>query len=71
MQNPLLSEHRSALDSPAAHGMSAHEYLVAQARMEQAIMLGNLALRVAQRARTALRRAAIVLFGAPAKARRA
>ena len=71
MENPLLTQRRSALDLPAAHGLSSYEYTLAQARMQQALMLGNFALRVADRARAALRSAIIVLFGAPATQKRA
>ena len=71
MQNPLLSQRRSALDLPAAHGMNNYEWMVAKARMEQALMLGNATLRLAERTRVALRRAAIVLFGAPGTRERA
>ena len=45
--------------------------MLATVRMERAMMLGDAALRLADRARAALRRAAIVLFGAPAKQKRA
>ena len=55
----------------AVQGMSDYERMQATARMEQAMMLGDAALRVADRARAALRRAAIVLFGAPATQKRA
>ena len=71
MQNPLLTQRRSALDLPAAHGMSNYEWTLAKARMEQAMMLGDAALRVADRARAALRHAAVVLFGAPSTRNRA
>jgi len=71
MQNPLLSQRRSALDLPAAHGMNSYEWMLAKARMEQSLMLGNAALRIADRARAALRRAAIVLFGSPDREKRA
>jgi len=70
MQNPLLTQRRSALDLPAAHGMSDYEWTLAKTRMEQAMMLGNFALRVADRARAAMRSAAIVLFGSPASHKR-
>ena len=71
MQNPLLSQRRSALDLPAAHGMNNYEWMLAKARMEQAMMLGDAALRLADRTRVALRRLAIVLFGAPGTQKRA
>jgi hypothetical protein len=71
MENPLLTERRSVLDLSAVQGMSNYERAVATARMEQAMMLGNGALRVANRARAALRSAAIVLFGAPTTQKRA
>jgi hypothetical protein len=71
MDNPLLTERRSVLDLSAIHGMSDYERMQATARMEQAMMLGDAALRVARRARAALRSAAIVLFGAPATQKRA
>ena len=71
MDNPLLTERRSVLDLSAVQGMSDYERMQATARMEQALMLGDAALRVADRARAALRSAAIVLFGAPATQKRA
>jgi len=71
MDNPLLTERRSVLDHSAVQGMSDYERMLATARMERAMMLGDAALRLADRARAALRRAAIVLFGAPAKQKRA
>jgi hypothetical protein len=70
MENPLLTQRRSALDLAAAHGMSAGEWMVAKARMEQAMMLGDFALRVADRLRAALRSAGLVLFGAPTARKR-
>ena len=51
--------------------MSNYEWTLANARMEQAMMLGDAALRVADRARAALRNAAVVLFGALATRKRA
>ncbi len=71
MENPLLAERRSVLDLSTVQGMSSYERAVATARMEQALMLGDFALRVADRARAALRSAALVLFGTPAKQKRA
>ena len=71
MDNPLITERRSVLDLSAVHGMSDYERMQATARMEQALMLGDAALRVAKRARAALRSAAIVLFGAPRTQKRA
>ncbi len=71
MQNPLLTQRQSALDLAAAHGMSCYEWTLAKARMERAMMLGSFALRVADRARVALRRAAAVLFGPRATRKRA
>jgi hypothetical protein len=54
MDNPLLTERRSVLDISAIHGMSDYERMQATARMEQAMMLGDFALRVADRARARL-----------------
>ena len=71
MDNPLLTERRSVLDLSAIQGMSDYERLQATARMEQAMMLGDCALRVADRARAVLRSAAIVLLGAPTTQKRA
>jgi len=45
--------------------------MLATVRMERAMMLGDAALRLADRARAALRSAAIALFGASAKQKRA
>jgi hypothetical protein len=69
MQNPLLTQRRSALDLPAAHGMNNYEWALAKARMDRAMMLGDFTLRLADRTRAALRSAAIALFGAPAPKR--
>jgi hypothetical protein len=63
MQNPLVTQRRSPLDLAADHGMSAHDWTLAKARMEQAMMLGDFALRVADRARALLRNVGRALFG--------
>ena len=63
MQNPLVIERRSAIDPAAARGMSHHEWSLAKARMEHAMALGDFALRIARRIRTAARSAAIALLG--------
>lgn len=70
MQNPLLTEHRSALDLSVAHGMNNYEWTLAKARMDRAMMLGDFSVRLADRTRAALRSAAIMLFGAPAPRKR-
>jgi len=67
----LLSQRRSALDLSAAHGMNNYEWMLAKARMERAMMLGDAALRLADRTRVALRRLGSVLFGAPGTQKRA
>ena len=49
MQNPLVIERRSAIDPAAARGMSYTDWKAAVARMENAMALGDFALRVARR----------------------
>jgi hypothetical protein len=70
MENPLITERRSALDLSAVQGLSANERAVATARMEQAMMLGELTLRAARRARAMLRAVGNALFGGPATQKR-
>jgi hypothetical protein len=71
MDNPLITERRSALDLSAVQGLSAYDRAVATARMEQAMMLGDLTLRAARRARAMLRAVGNALFGGPATQKRA
>jgi len=58
MQNPLVIERQSVIDPSVARGMSHYEWSLAKARMENAMALGDFALRVAQRVRATLRMAA-------------
>jgi len=71
MDNPLLTERRSALDFSVVQGMSAYERAAATARMEQAMMLGDLTLRAAHGLRSMLRTLGNAIFGGPAAPRRA
>ena len=71
MENPLVSERRSALDFSAVRGLSAYERAVATARMEQAMMLGDLTLATARRARAMLRAVGDAIRGGPATQKRA
>ena len=70
MQNPLVSERQSVIDPAAARGMSHYDWSLAQARMQNALALGDFAIRVAQRMRAALRTAftAVRGSGAPNRA---
>jgi len=63
MQNPLVIERVSAIDPAAAHGMSHYEWMLAKARMERAMALGELTLRLVASTRAAVRSAATALFG--------
>ena len=69
MQNPLVVERRSAIDPAATRGMSHYEWSLAKARMENAMALGDFALRAAQRIRAALRAATSSVRGAGAGSR--
>ena len=71
MDNPLLTDRRSALDCSAVQGMSAYERAVATARMEQAMMLGDLTLGAARRVRRMLRTLFNAIFGGSVEQKRA
>jgi hypothetical protein len=69
MQNPLVLERQRVIDPAATRGMSHYEWMLAKARMERALALGEFALRVAASTRAAVRSAANALFGTSARKR--
>lgn len=69
MQNPLVIERQSIIDPAPARGMSQYEWSLAKARMENAMALGQFALRIAQRIRATLRTATAAIRGANASNR--
>ena len=66
MQNPLVIERRSAIDPAATRGMSHHEWLLAKARMEHAMALGDFTLRLVRRIHAAIHTATAAVRGGSA-----